>query len=485
MPSPSRSIRNGAVLLLGLLLAPAFPLHATCGGGGGGGVGGINPNLGGGGAPQVYQVPWKLADKELPASGGWTLYWFPLSPDEVKGSGLQTSRTLALSASRCIAMGVVPADVASLHTKLKAPSDQPQIVLLAADGSELGRVAGSGKVLDVKAVEKLVDSQLKQGESAVEAQAEEAKKKAEGGDKEGAVQLYQKVWEQRCLFPKPGKKAGKALKKLGVEVQDARFLRENDLPPSILSGPASAEIERTMEAGLAAEIAARYPESAALYEKASRLDPADPTPLRFLAEVYRHHIGDWDKARQIFQQVLDMPADPLARAVALHGLGKMTIHAGEFQKGLGMFEESVATYPLALTYRNLAVYWFSERQKEKAAGYVEKALALEPHDSFNQIFSAVYLAVAGRREEAEKVARENEGTLSASYNLAAIWAQLGNPEKALDLLRRHFFTFEQYDAVRAHEMKEAREDYVFVTLHDRPEFIEMTKLAAQSPSMHK
>ena len=28
-----------------------------------------------------------------------------------------------------------------------------------------------------------------------------------------------------------------------------------------------------------------------------------------------------------------MPADPLSRAVALHGLGKMTIHDGEFKKG--------------------------------------------------------------------------------------------------------------------------------------------------------
>src|SRR4029079_18445546 len=104
--------------------------------------------------------------------------------------------------------------------------------------------------------------------------------------------------------------------------------------------------------------------------------------------------------------------DPLARAVALHGLGKMTIHVGEFQKGLAMFEESVATYPLALIYRNLAVYWFSERKTEKAVGYVQKALALEPDDSFNRIFSAVYLAIGGHREEAEKIARENEGTLA-------------------------------------------------------------------------
>ena len=34
-----------------------------------------------------------------------------------------------------------------------------------------------------------------------------------------------------------------------------------------------------------------------------------------------------------------MPADPLSRAVALHGLGKMTIHDGEFLKGLHLMED--------------------------------------------------------------------------------------------------------------------------------------------------
>ena len=69
------------------------------------------------------------------------------------------------------------------------------------------------------------------------------------------------------------------------------------------------------------------------------MDPADPTPLRYLGEVYRHHTGEWDKARKTFETILNMPADAIARAVALHGLGKMTIHEGEFKKGLGLMEQ--------------------------------------------------------------------------------------------------------------------------------------------------
>jgi hypothetical protein len=58
-----------------------------------------------------------------------------------------------------------------------------------------------------------------------------------------------------------------------------------------------------------------------------------------------------------------------------------------------------------------------------------------------------------------KVARRNINLLSASYNLAAIYAQTGQREKALSLLKRHFFTYERYQAVRAKEMMEASTRY--------------------------
>jgi len=103
------------------------------------------------------------------------------------------------------------------------------------------------------------------------------------------------------------------------------------------------------------------------------MDSADPAPLRYLGELYRHHLGDWDQARQTFEAILAMPADPLSRAVALHGLGKMTIHEGEFLKGLHLMEDSVREYPLALAYRNLAVYWNSEGDSVKADYYTREA----------------------------------------------------------------------------------------------------------------
>jgi tetratricopeptide (TPR) repeat protein len=238
-----------------------------------------------------------------------------------------------------------------------------------------------------------------------------------------------------------------------------------------------------MEAGLAAEELGRVPEAQQAYERARDMDPGDPIPLRFLGELHRHHTGDWDRSRAIFSALLQRPADPLSRAVALHGLGKMTIHAGDFGGGLALFERSLQAFPLALTYRNLSVYWASEKQPEKAYGYVEKALELAPDDAYNLIFAATQYVALGRPAEAEALANRNEEMLSASYNLAAIHAQLGHREKALELLRRHFFVYEQFDAVRRMEMQEARDDIVFARYHQDPAFVELTAMAVRHGGM--
>jgi tetratricopeptide (TPR) repeat protein len=251
---------------------------------------------------------------------------------------------------------------------------------------------------------------------------------------------------------------------------------------------ASARIEDAVTRGLVAEEAAKFGDAEKFYRQASRLDPADPTPLRYLGELYRHHIGDWDKARKTFDAILAMPADPLSRAVALHGLGKMTIHEGAFKKGLGLMEASVREFPLALTYRNLAVYWNSEGDAVKAGEYTQQALALDPKDPFNLVFSAAYLAGTGHGDEALKIASEHEALLPASYNLAAIYAQLGQKDKALALLQRHFYEYERNKSVRSKEMMEARVDAVFSSLLSDPNFMLLTADAdnrLQMPSMRK
>ena len=465
------NVRMSRPIWIGFIVALSVAIWmtdvwATCGGGGGGGTGGMSG--GSMGAEQVYPVPWKnitLDDRLAPDA--LVVYWFPASQIELEKSSLRNSRTLSVYAAQCVTMGVADART-PVGQKFAADEKLPVAVLAQADGKILGKAESNDGFLRVPQVEKLVEAEFKQRETVVKTRMKEAKDLAKQGNKDDAIARYREVLGQKCLFPGQAKDAAKELKKLGVAADGPAF----DAP--VHDGAASALIERTMMQGLAAENDAKYQEAERLYARARKMDPADPAPLRYLGELYRHHIGDWDKARQMFQMVLDMPADPLSRAVALHGLGKMTIHDGEFKKGLSLMEDSVRAFPLALAYRNLAVYWHSEGDIAKADGYTKQALALDPADAFNLVFAAAFMAGHGQGDEALKVARGHEALLPASYNLAAIYAQVGQKDRALALLTRHFFDYERTAAVRSKEMMEARVDAVFASLFTDPAFIRLT-----------
>jgi tetratricopeptide (TPR) repeat protein len=452
------------LLIVFFSLSPAW---ATCGGGGGGGTGGV----GGGGRsagpdPVVYNVPWNMWDAHKAPQRGLVLYWFPASNNEVEKSSLRRSRLLTLYAGQCVTMTVADSKTPELQ-KIIGDSAVPVAVLATVDGAPIKKVENTGGKLKAEDVEKILDAEMKQREAALDEQLKGGKEKAKAGDKDGATALLKPVAAD-CLFPKKAKEATKELKKLGVE--QIGSLHESP----VFDRVQSARIEAVMQNGLRAEIAERYVVAEKFYKQANQMDPADPTPLRYLGELYRHHTGEWDKARGVFNQILNMPADPIARAVALHGLGKMTIHDGEFKKGLHLMEQSVAEFPLPLAYRNLAVYWNSEGDLEQGNAYTQKALALDPKDPYNLVFAAVFMAAAGHGDEALKIARANRNLLPASYNLAAVFAQTGHKREALALLQRHFFRYERYQAVRAKEMMEARVDAVFDSLRQDSQFLALT-----------
>ena len=455
-----------AILLLALFSTQ--PLWATCGGGGGGGGGGMSGKGGGESEPTVYNVPWKIRKPTEGPAKGLVLYWFPASSDEIRNSSLRASRALSLYAGQCISMELADNRVPNAD-KLLGESKLPVAVLANPDGTPVNKLENKDGKLKVADVEKLVESEVKQRENALDTELKDAGAKAKAGDNDGAIKLYKAVLEEKCMFPKKAKDAAKELKKLGVtEIAS--------VPAAPVFAPRQSQlIERTMRSGLLAEMNGRYVAADKLYRRAHLMDPADPTPLRYLGENYRHNIGDWGRARTAFETILNMPADPLSRSVAFHGLGKMTIHDGEFKKGLGLMEQAISEYPLALAYRNLAVYWNSEGDPVKGNEYTRQALALDPKDPYNLVFAAVFMAANGRKDEALKIARDNMNLLPASYNLAAIFAQNGQRDRALAMLRRHFFQYERYQAVREKEMMEARVDAVFNSIRSDQAFMALTR----------
>ncbi len=470
-----KTIFGRGLAFLVILVFVYSPVWATCGGGGGGGGGGTSGSGGSGGGstanPVVYHVPWKaLTAKDKPVTEGLILYWFPASREEIQRSSLRESRSLSLYASQCISMQLADGSVPHA-VELVGGSKLPVAVLAKPDGTPVKKLDNTAGKLKVSDVEKLVGAEIKERETAIETKLKDGKAKASAGDNAAAIGLYKEVAAEKCMFPKKAKSAVSELKKLGEQ-------NVGDVAPTPNFDPkVNVAIQQVMKRGLVAEYGERYLAAEKLYRQAHQMDPADPTPLRYLAELNRHHTGDWVKAKNEFNQILDMPSDPLSRAVALHGLGKITIHEGEFKKGLGLMEQSVDEYPLALAYRNLAVYWHSEYDLKQGSEYTEKALALDPKDPYNLVFSAVFLAASGKKEEALKVAEANIDLLPASYNLAAIYAQAGQREKALKLLERHFYKYERFHAVRQKEMMEARVDAVFDSLRQDADFLALTKHA--------
>src|SRR5713226_9151692 len=289
-----------SALFMVLLLLPT-PDWDTCGGGGGGGTGGMRGPGGGPGGmgdEQVYQVPWKLVkpDDTLTA-GGLVVYWFPSSGEEFQRSSLRNSRSLSLYASQCVTMGVADAGT-SLGQKFLSGEKLPVVVFAKSDGTVINKLENTKGFLKVEQVEKLVESEMKQREETIKQQLKAAKEKAKSGDKEGAIPLYRSVLDEKCLFPAKAKDAAKELKKLGVN-EAGRFFEAPVLDPA-----KSAEIESIMKRGLDAEMSEKYEEAERLYGEARRMDPADPAPLRYLGGLYRHHINNWDKARQTFDAIL-------------------------------------------------------------------------------------------------------------------------------------------------------------------------------------
>jgi len=195
--------RSIAVALLALFFIQTS--WATCGGGGGGGGGGMSNNGGGGSNAPTYPVPWKVYKaKDAPASG-LVLYWFPASQNEINNSSLKQSRTLSVYASQCVAMEVADTQIPNAD-KLVGDSKLPVAVLATPDGTPVKKVENANGKLKVGDVEKVVEGEMKQRETSLTEQMNEASRKIKAGDNDGAIKLYKAVLDHKCLFPKKSKR---------------------------------------------------------------------------------------------------------------------------------------------------------------------------------------------------------------------------------------------------------------------------------------
>ena len=200
-----------AVIAFGLLL---LPLHAFAQSRRGGARSGP-----GTGDPYERLVPWHFLEKSGPfLDAPLVLYWLPASSNETERSPLLSSEELVRDADRCLSFEIVLPEDGVTIGKFGATGKLPAAVLADAKGTVLRRVESVGGRLAIASVETMVREEFDSRGEAMYVMVREARTRVANGDKQGAIDLYKKLWDERCLVPAAGTEARQALKSLGVIV---------------------------------------------------------------------------------------------------------------------------------------------------------------------------------------------------------------------------------------------------------------------------
>src|SRR4051812_39330176 len=155
-------------------------------------------------AEPVWFVPWKVLSPgdAPPAAAQLVVYWLPASRDDMRHSELLTSRTLTLYSSQCVAMHVVRPDDFERIANLGANGRAPLVLLLDGDGREVTHIDSESGALRIATVERILRDEVRAREDDADKQLDQARAKCEAGEKNAAIAMYRRVFDQRCLLPR-------------------------------------------------------------------------------------------------------------------------------------------------------------------------------------------------------------------------------------------------------------------------------------------
>ncbi len=192
------------------------------------------------GDPTDRDVAWKFLSKEVVATPSPVMvYWLPSTAKETETSRLLTSRRLYDAATRCVTYFVVlPGDTANA-AKLAVTGERAMIVPTNSQGKVTQTVPAVHGAIPVANVERAVEDELNARDEAMYGGMAEARTLAPR-NKNAAIALYRKIWDDRCLCPMAGTEAQRALKDLGVVVTEpaaAPLADPNLMEPGLPSKP--------------------------------------------------------------------------------------------------------------------------------------------------------------------------------------------------------------------------------------------------------
>lgn len=167
------------------------------------------------GRDSVSLVPWKVVDPgAVVTEAPLVLFWIPASAEQLRRSALLASPDLTRFSARCVAMRVVRFNDYARLEALGVEGELPTAVLADRGGQVLASVEGEGGQLSLREVEDIVRDELEKRTEQAEVLLETARNHVADGDLQAGEAIYRSVLEDRCLFPRQGRAALKALQKL-------------------------------------------------------------------------------------------------------------------------------------------------------------------------------------------------------------------------------------------------------------------------------
>ena len=177
----------------------------------------INPN-----------VAWKFLQQDtLLHEKAITVYWLPASQKEAEKSPLLTAKSLLDATTRCVDFEIVLPERAAPIAKLFPSGPPPAGLMVDREGKVIRTVASA------KEIEKMVSAELDARDEAMLHTMTEADAQARAGNNAQAIELYKKIWDDRCLFTLAGSEAQRSLKRLGVTVAEPATKSPQPPPPPV------------------------------------------------------------------------------------------------------------------------------------------------------------------------------------------------------------------------------------------------------------
>lgn len=201
-------------------------------------------------------------------------------------------------------------------------------------------------------------------------------------------------------------------------------------------------------------------------------------PLYFVKGVIHRLDGEYDEALRAYEKLSRL--DPAARAVSAYNSARLFIYKREYDKALEYIvrgEKAEPDHPMLKIFRSAVYYYRGDTQM--AIDLMGQVLDEHPEMDGIRPLYAVYLAGAGRSEDAKAQLTDDALSLSRSdhdmaYWVASSFALLGEKELAFKWLGR---AIKLGNENKPHFLKDRSLD----SLRDDPRFDEMmSKIGADS-----